>query len=286
MSEPSASPVRHSLCTRTSGGSPVGRRRSAARHARPCRRPRGRRRSRPARRSGWAAARARRCAGRRRVPNVMTSSAETRASAGPSRRVNRPAAGRPARARRSAARAVGGEQSGAVWNGPLSGVARSSAGSAMAVAASRSIQGARRISTGSVGSASRWLVSFSVAARLPEMSRLAARRRRRRRPAPRRRRSRWRGSETSSTATGQPRRSASIARATSRAPIRARIPSSAGHGPRAAPSCGRARRRCAPGQLRRRRRSPTYGRAAGRGRSSSSRASGSSTRCAAAAAPG
>ena len=46
---------------------------------------------------------------------------ETRASAGPSRRVNR-AGSRPAsRASRSAAAAVAGEQSGAVRNGPLSG---------------------------------------------------------------------------------------------------------------------------------------------------------------------
>ncbi len=149
----------------------------------------------------------------------------------------------------------------------------------MAVAASRSIQGARRISTGSVGSASRWLVSFSVAARLPEMSRAAGA------PSPSKAASPSASAvsmarkEMSSIATGQPRRRASIARATSRAPIRARIPSSAGHGRTAASSCGRARRPCARWRASPRRRSPTYGRAGGRGRSSSSRASGSSTRC-------
>jgi hypothetical protein len=78
------------------------------------------------------------------------------------------------------------------------------------------------MSTGSVGSASRWLVSFSVAARLPEMSRLAG-------AAPAA--SNWASPSRSvvstarkemvSIATGQPRRRASIARATSRAPLKA-----------------------------------------------------------------
>jgi hypothetical protein len=90
----------------------------------------------------------------------------------------------------------------------------------MALAMSRSIQGSRRISTGSAGVAASWLVSFSVAARLPEISRPAGM------PSPSNAASPSASAvsiarkETSSTATGQPRRSASIARATSRAPIR------------------------------------------------------------------
>ena len=92
----------------------------------------------------------------------------------------------------------------------------------------------------------------------------------------------------SPSATGQPRRSASIARATSRA-RRIRSANSVTSGTW---SDGRSQlrqgswTRCAHRLASRPRRSPTYGRAAGRGRSSSSRASDSSTRCAAAAAPG
>ena len=116
----------------------------------------------------------------------------------------------------------------------------------MAVAASRSIHGLRRISTGSVGSASRWLVSFKVAARLPEMSKPGRRVRRRTPPAPRHRRSRPRGRRfrrppPASRAGGRRSRGRRPAR-----PVRARIPSSAGHGRTAASSCGTARRPCAP----------------------------------------
>ena len=154
-------------------------------------------------------------------PNVMTSAPDP--LAGPSALVK---SGEQAasRASRSAASAVGGEQSGAVWNGPLSGVARSSAGSAIAVAAARSIQGARRISTGADGIASRWLVSFNVAARLPEISKAAGASAPSNAARPSASAVSTASREMSSTAAGQPRRRASIARATSRAPIRARIP--------------------------------------------------------------
>jgi hypothetical protein len=77
------------------------------------------------------------------------------------------------RASRSAASPVRPAGGGRVANGPFSGRARSSAGSAMPIASAKFTHGARSIKTGAVGTPSRWLVSFSVAARLPEIRRSA-----------------------------------------------------------------------------------------------------------------
>ena len=74
------------------------------------------------------------------------------------------------RASRSAALAACGLAIGRARNGPLSGEAKSSTGSAMLVATSALIQGVRSISTGNSGSAAAsWLASFSVSARAAEI---------------------------------------------------------------------------------------------------------------------
>ncbi len=102
---------------------------------------------------------------------------------------------------------------GSARNGPFSGVARSNCGSASAVAAAKSTQGARSTSTAASGSAaSSWLVSFSVAARPAEIRTGAC---------PSGSKAAKRSGSAVSTASigwpaiaiGQPRRSASIARA-------------------------------------------------------------------------
>ena len=248
---------------------------------------RGRRRSRPARRSGWAAWRARDDA-------QVGAGAERHDVSGRDARLGRPVAAgeqgrQQARQPRQPSAAARGRRR-AERRGlerALERVARSSAGSAMAVAASRSIHGLRgdqhrlgRQRLALVGELQR---RRAVAGDQQARRRVAARRtrasalgvggldrrgRRYRRPPP------------ASRAGGRRSRGRRPARPSER---EFRHQRDMVRRPR--PSCGKARRRGAPWPASRRRRSPTYGRAAGRGRSSSSRASGSSTRCGAAAAP-
>ena len=86
------------------------------------------------------------------------------------------------------------------------------------------------------------------------------------------------GLSVSPTATGRPARSAAIARSTGGPSLTRRARRPAGHGPTAAPTRGTARARGARSPAAARLGEPTYGRAAGRGRSPPSPARDSSTR--------
>jgi hypothetical protein len=93
----------------------------------------------------------------------------------------------------------------------------------MPIASAKFTHGARSIKTGAVGTPSRWLVSFSVAARLPEIRRSAGPTRSSSANASASAVS-MASSPRPSRAIGQPRRSASIARATWRGSLKCGIP--------------------------------------------------------------
>ena len=208
---PSTSPVRHSLCNRTRGPRRWAGR-SAARHGRPRFRASERRRSRHPPRPRPAAARASPAsiASHPRAPSMSARKIDTSAPLPPTKK----AGSSPAmRASFSAAADASRFASARVRNGPFIGVARSNCGSASAVAAAKSIHGARSTSTGVSGSAaSSWLTSFSVAAR-PALIRIGAS------PVGSNAASRCASpvstasSVTPSIAIGQPRRTASMPRA-------------------------------------------------------------------------
>ena len=172
--------------------------------------------------------------------------------------------------------------SGSGRSGPIGARSKSCAGSASVSAASASSQRSRAISTGCAGIGGIALVRERQRGGPPsadEQRRLRLRDRQARAMpgvavSIEANASGWRPS----ILTARPVRSAAIARSTGPARFKWRPRRSAAHGPTAAPSSGTARAPGARGRARRRPARPTYGRAAGRGRSWSSRASDSSTR--------
>ena len=178
LSEPSTSPVRHSLWSRTSGGSPFGAPISRATcSAVSLVRAEGDD-LRLLGEAGRQRARARRCARSAPVPNAIDVRRRRRRASSPAVAADeqgrqQPGAAAPARAPRARSAA---QPSGAVRNGPLSGV-----GEVERRIGDRGRRGEvdpglrARSAPARSARASRWLVSFSVAARLPEISRSAGR---------------------------------------------------------------------------------------------------------------
>ena len=166
------SPVRHSECRRTSGARSA--RCSPITSATCSRVSSGLRKATIRASSAAATGSLERVAIRRREASVNAARSPTFSVAGSAapEGSTRKAGRIPAiRARSSATRACSAHSSASALNGPFSGLCRSSAGSATASAAGRSKPSAPRSRTGVRGTAaSRWLASFSVAARLADTS--------------------------------------------------------------------------------------------------------------------
>ena len=149
---------------------------------------------------------------------AATSAVEQAVSASPLAARTKKAGSRPAwRAIVIAVAAAASPPLAIVRNGPLSGLARSSAGSAIASAAA-TLAAPSASRTGPGVAAARWLVSFSVTARSPEISRSALPNSASAASRALSTASRSRAPSAPSIRKGQPRRRASIARAARRAP--------------------------------------------------------------------
>ena len=162
------SPVKHSLCSRTSGGRPSGLPISSA-ICSP-----GISGVRNATISASSAPTTGRCARVAMVSRAASSCASispgvsTSAADSPARAKNAGSTP-PIRARRKAAAPASVSARWIARNGPFIGVSRSNCGSASAVAIAKSIHGTRSTSTGASGAAaSSWLASLSVAERPAE----------------------------------------------------------------------------------------------------------------------